>query len=154
MSLWMAVNQWALHILYSSKCECSDWSLTGCLALMACTLLSAINLQTPPRFAPVSHHRAVKNEVSVMKKRMRFICLPLLLFFYTPRRTHDREMRSGTPPRHAPKCNDATGSVWDADEPEESDITVNVVLVSKICIQKQKHKNRAGIIKVRSTWER
>lgn len=48
---------------------------------MACTLLSAVNLQTPPRFAPLSHQRAVKNEVSVMKKRMRFILLLLLLLF-------------------------------------------------------------------------
>ncbi len=46
---------------------------------MACALVPAVNLQTPPRFAPLSHQRAVKNEVSVMKKRMRFIRSLLLL---------------------------------------------------------------------------
>lgn len=123
-------------------CECSDCSLAGCWALMACTLLSAINLQTPPGFAPLSHHRAVENEVSVMKKRMRFICSLLLLFFYSPRRTHGGEMRSGTSPRHAQKC---TGGVCDADEPEESDSTVpvshlNVFVVSEMQIQTQREK--------------
>lgn len=61
-------------------------------------------------------------------------------------------MRSGTPLRDALKCNDATGSVWDADEPEESDITffvshLNEVLVSRMWTQKHKHLRQSRKIK-------
>lgn len=132
----MTVDQWLLHILYSSECDYTDCSLALGWILMACALLSAINLQTPPRFASLSHQRAVKNEVRVMKNRMRCICsvsfFLLLLYAARPACEH-RKMTSGISPRHAFRCDDATGCVWDAVEPADQWQCYQWVLFSHLC---------------------
>lgn len=92
--------------------DCADCSLAERRVLQAGTLPSAINLRSAPRFAPLSHQkRAMKNELGMMKKRMRCILvllvllpLPLLHLLATPRRAcTERKMIIGASATHGVK---------------------------------------------------
>lgn len=89
------------YVLYFTPAWLQRLFISGALGFNGLHNLSAVNLQTPPRFAPLSHQkRAVKNEASVMKKRIRFICSLLHLLYAPGRACEHRKMMSGTSIRH------------------------------------------------------
>lgn len=79
-SWWRPVARQRIDGLFARCTDCADCSLAQRRLLQAGTPPSAINLHSPPRFAPLSHQkRAMKNELGMMKKRMR--CILVLLLF-------------------------------------------------------------------------
>lgn len=116
-SLRMTPDRWALHILYPSRCDCTDSSLAGRGALMA--LHTSVSRKSPDSTqvcSPVSSKGCEEWSQRDEKKNEIYLLPPPLLCTKTSAWAQKND-KVGPRQRHAHKCDDTTGCVWDADEP-------------------------------------